>query len=115
MTRIANRDTSSLVSRRVPFKANNIFAQAHTPKHGHTTLYVVYSYGEHFPLFVAETDGAGNTVWYENTDRYSVTTSKHKSQARPHYVTFTPMCTGAMQVLAREGTAGLAVYGPDTQ
>ena len=41
-------------------------------------LYVVYSYGEHWPLYIY--DGA---QWLENSDRTSVTTSKHRSQARP--------------------------------
>lgn len=47
-------------------------------------LYVVYSYGEHWPLFIY--DGA---QWLENSDRASMTTSKHRSQARPVHVTTT--------------------------
>jgi hypothetical protein len=40
--------------------------------------YIVYSYGEHWPLFIW--DGA---QWYENEDKYSPTTSKHRSQTHP--------------------------------
>jgi hypothetical protein len=40
--------------------------------------YVVYSYGEHWPLFVYE-DGK----WYENADKYSRSTTKHHGQLHP--------------------------------
>lgn len=46
--------------------------------------YVVYSYGEHWPLFVWD---AATTRWLENEDRLSQTTSKHRSQAHPHVPT----------------------------
>lgn len=42
-------------------------------------MYVVYSYGEHFPLFIF-VEGQG---WFENGDSYSRTTSKHNSHAHP--------------------------------
>ncbi len=41
-------------------------------------LYVVYSYGDHWPLFAH--DGFD---WYENDERYSPTTSKHRSHTHP--------------------------------
>lgn len=42
-------------------------------------LYVVYSYGKHWPLF-ANWKG----VWFANKDKHSRTTSKHYGQAHPH-------------------------------
>lgn len=42
-------------------------------------LYVVYSYGRHWPLF-ANWKG----VWFANKDKASRTTSKHYGQAHPH-------------------------------
>ena len=42
-------------------------------------LYVVYSYGSHWPLY-ANWKG----VWFANKDKASRTTSKHYSQAHPH-------------------------------
>jgi hypothetical protein len=42
-------------------------------------LYAVYSYGDHWPLFIH--DGFD---WYENEDKYSPTTSKHRTQTHPH-------------------------------
>ena len=41
-------------------------------------VYVVYSYGRHWPLYVN-----WKGVWFSNKDKYSVTTSKHASQANP--------------------------------
>jgi hypothetical protein len=42
-------------------------------------LYVVYSYGRHWPLW-ANWRG----LWFGNTDKYGPTTSKHYSQTHPH-------------------------------
>lgn len=56
-----------------PFKANNLFGEIRG------SLYVVYSYGYHWPLFVRSACG----VWYENANKYSVSTSKHRSQVHP--------------------------------
>jgi len=44
-------------------------------------MYVVYSYGTHWPLFVFDTV---DRVWYENSDKYSTSTSKQRGQAHPH-------------------------------
>lgn len=69
---MSNRDAKSYVNSMKTFKANNLFAEYD----GQT--YVVYSYGRHHPLY-AYKDG----TWYENDDRVSVTTSKHRNQSRP--------------------------------
>jgi hypothetical protein len=108
--RIANQAARGMVKTRRPFEGSHLFAREHVPEHQHTVLYVVYSYGEHFPLFVAETDDQNRTVWYENADRYSVTTSKHRTQTHPHFDCI-PMTTQAMRRLARDGIAGLAAKG----
>lgn len=112
--RTSNTKCRALVQQRTPFVANNLFATA-LPANPNLNLperYVVYSYGTHFPLFVwqALDVGSGLGIWYENQDRYSVSTSKHKSQAHPHYPT-TPMTTGAMIRIVEDGIAGLAVLG----
>lgn len=46
-------------------------------------VYTVYSYGSHFPMYVYE---KSSKHWFANSDKYSRTTSKHQSQARPEYV-----------------------------
>jgi len=70
--KIANNRSGSYVRDRKAFKANNLFAVNKGNK------YIVYSYGLHFPLFMYS-----NGIWYENQDKYSVTTSKQKTQSHP--------------------------------
>lgn len=73
--RVAGWKARPYVQARLPFRNHNnqLFARWETP-----LLYVVYSYGDHWPLFLW--DGFD---WYENTDKYSITTSKHRSQTNP--------------------------------
>ena len=78
--KIANRDARHYVAGCKEFKGNNLFGEMRGQ------LYVVYSYGYHWPLFVCSACG----VWYENASKYSVSTSKHKSQSNP-LVTTIPM------------------------
>ena len=70
--RTSNAKARSLVQALTPFKGNNTFAEYING------IYVVFSYGHHFPLFV----NVGGT-WYANDDRFSVSPSKHKSQLHP--------------------------------
>ena len=75
MRKTSNVKCSELVNEKVEFKANNIFSE-HIKE---DKLYIVYSYGHHFPIYIKY-----KNTWYENSDKYSVTTSKHQSQARPN-------------------------------
>lgn len=68
----ANFKARQHVQDRQPFTGNNTFGERVGD------AYAVYSYGYHWPLFV-HVDGK----WYENEGRYSVTTSKHRSQLHP--------------------------------
>lgn len=60
-----------------PFRNTNntLFGRWETP-----WIYVVYSYGAHWPLFVYEKVGG---TWMVNEDKRSTTTSKHKGQVWP--------------------------------
>lgn len=88
--RIANRDARDYVRNRKEFEGSNLFARmviVTNPGNDATgtewtsrMVYVTYSYGHHWPLFVYD-ENAG--VWFENVDYYSRTTSKHRSQAHP--------------------------------
>jgi hypothetical protein len=77
--------------------------------------YVVYSYGSHFPIYVWVRQ---TNRWYANEDRYSVTTTRHQSYARPYSLTDTPptpVSTSFLKSLAIQGFAATAaarvVYG----
>ena len=96
--KVANRNARGYVQRREAFRGNNVFGYwwFDTPR------YVVSSYSHDFPLFIWE---AG--VWYENVDKYSITTSKHKTQTHPLEDTL-PMTWDNMVVLMHHGIAGVA-------
>ena len=125
--RITNREARAYVQECREFKANNINAGVYRPtlkddsgnyistRPCTTFRYVVFSYGAHFPMFIAEwgeDQTPAEAVWYENVDKYSPTTSKHKTQCHP-WVQTTPMDTASMRRILTHGTAGLAVLGPE--
>ena len=67
-----NNSARDLVSSKIPFKGSN----THAEYVGNT--YVVYSYNW-YPIFVFK-DGQ----WFENENRYSISTAKQMSQLRPN-------------------------------
>lgn len=89
MEKIANSKSRDFVQSLRPFKGNNLFAN--TLGNG---VYVVWSYGNHWPLF-ANVGGQ----WYENADRYSLTTSKHHGQAHPHTETIKVPCAELKSII----------------
>jgi len=63
----------------VPFEGNNVFA---TKIDG---VYAIYSYGRHWPLAACDMITG---EWVVNTDKASVTTSKHLTACQiPHHAT----------------------------
>lgn len=68
-----NHDVASLT----PFKDTNKYARNEAAGR----LYVVYSYRDTWPMFVFDRQTG---TWYENEDKYSVTTSKHRTQCVPY-------------------------------
>lgn len=81
MPKIANTNARPLVQRRQEFTGSNLFARYVGE------LYVVYSYGTHWPLWVYDTQ---INRWLENTSKYSQTTSVHKTRTNPYPVD--PIC-----------------------
>ena len=71
MVRISNINGSDFTTDKDEFTGSNTFSEWNEGK------YVVYSYGRHFPMYVYK----GKT-WYENSDKYSVSTSKQQTQLR---------------------------------
>lgn len=118
MERIANKNAREYVENKTPFKGSNMFALWGTTLT--TELYVVYSYGHHFPMFIAEWEKGADpdtALWYENADKFymggtvSRSTERQRSQARPFGIDyqFSRLTTEAMCVMADHGIAGVAV------
>ena len=93
MKRINNSVAGSCVAAKEEFKSNNgtLYAEWRGPD-----KYVVFSYGEHYPMYIWVRDSG----WFENQDPYSVTTSRHKGHCRPTNCT-TSLNTEAMRALAK--------------
>jgi hypothetical protein len=106
--KIANRDARQFVQKQHPFEGNNIYAQFHTVNHpngenGPGMWYAVYSYGDHWPLFIH-----ANDTWFENEEKYSKpTTNKHRTQTHPHCPTVL-LSKAWMLRLAKGGYAAIA-------
>lgn len=71
--RTTNKKAASCVESFTDFKASNL-SGVNTDK-----FYIVYSYGW-YPLFVFCKE---SKQWFENMDKYSVSTSRQTSQSRP--------------------------------
>lgn len=78
LTAIANRDVRGYVNARDNFRTHtdSIFSTTNRL----TGLYVVFSYGQHFPMYAYDPDVK---QWFGNSDKYSRTTSSHQTYARP--------------------------------
>jgi hypothetical protein len=102
MTKVANTKCRSYVTARLPFKGSNLNGEWVKPltalrNETDKQQYVVYSYGQHFPVYVYS-----EGMWFENEDKYSRTTARHLSQARPTDKTIL-LSTRAMIALVVEG------------
>ena len=69
----SNIKADQYTSQQMEFKGSNTFGE------WNNDCYVVYSYGYHFPMYVFK-----GGKWYENSDKYSQTTSKQQTQLRPY-------------------------------
>jgi hypothetical protein len=74
-----NAKSRQFVQNRLPFIANNLKGVVEG------NFYIVYSYGW-YPLFAYYSD---TNTWFENSERYSVSTSKQRGQCHPQTDTLT--------------------------
>jgi len=120
MKQISNKDARNAVKAMREFKGSNTFAELRSP-HGDTLTYryIVFSYGYHFPLFIAEWMDGGQVCWYENCDRpiflaNRQTTAKHRAQLHPHEPT-TQFFTEQMKDIAMVGISGMILKNLTTR
>tara|TARA_R110000782_G_scaffold184114_1_gene274334 strand:- start:73 stop:477 length:405 start_codon:yes stop_codon:yes gene_type:complete len=94
--RVANKDARKSVNNLDRFTGSNIFAvddvffpsdedtkSVLTDQHGYSgyeNLYIVYSYGYHFPMYIYDRQAG---IWIGSKDSYSSSTTRHQSQCRP--------------------------------
>lgn len=86
--RVANKDARVYVINKRPFKGSNTFGvlvnYINARDRSEIAMYIVYSYGYHWPLFVYDFNVR---QWFSNCDKYSASTSKHHTQLSPHEAT----------------------------
>lgn len=73
-----NRKSGIEVNNFIEFKASNLSAKWQCPK-----KYIVYSYGWYAIYFY----DAVKEIWYENKERYSSSTARQMTYARPEHET----------------------------
>lgn len=108
---VANKDAWSEVVKKEAFVGSNMWGEWIT-RGGHwandevvgevSELYVVYSYGTHFPMYIYDKQMG---QWLGNKDKYSQSTTRHQSQTRPSNVEVW-LDTDDMKLAVRNG--GLA-------
>ena len=77
IVKTANSRARGFVQTLTEFEASNTYGVWYADSY-ENARYVVYSYGTHWPMFIFDGE-----KWYENGDRASKTTSKHKNQLHP--------------------------------
>jgi hypothetical protein len=102
LPRVANTKCRPYVEKREPFRGSNLYGIYSLVDADHE-VYTVYSYDTHHPLYIY-TEG----MWFENEDKYSPSTSKHLTQARPMGVRPILLSTRWMQRLANNGYQSIA-------
>jgi hypothetical protein len=73
MKHIANKNARRHVVDLTEFKGSNLYSKRHSKD-----TYVVYSYGEHFPLWACI-----NGQWYGNQSKTTRTTTKQRNLSMP--------------------------------
>ena len=113
MSRVKNAtfaDIRKHVQDKVEFDSTtgNLFSCIYSYANRSNKRYVVFSYGGHWPLFVYDFN---TDRWFENDDRYSNTTSKHRRYAHPLPPEgTTKLSLDEMRVLSDYGLKALAQW-----
>jgi hypothetical protein len=104
--KVPNKLAREFVQKQHPFDGSNMYGQFHTNQTTHPeqpeSWYAVYSYGGHWPLFVY-----ANDTWFENEEKNSSSTNRHRSQAHPQCPTVL-LSHRNILVVARGGYTDLA-------
>lgn len=88
--RVSNNKARDYVNGFKEFRGSNTFAEWRfngsvddQGNHEQRKVYVVYSYGSHFPMYIYD---KVQDKWLGNKDKYSSSTTRHQSLLRPSSV-----------------------------
>jgi hypothetical protein len=97
----SNKLADKYVTNREPFKGSNTWGEwIFNPNQG-DGLYVVFSYGYHFPMYIWD-ELLG--LWFANEDKYSRSTTRQQSQLRPNTPIIHYLKTNEMKDLISAGS-----------
>jgi hypothetical protein len=83
MKRVANNKAYEYIEKLEEFQGSNMQGRwlgIGNVRAEKDKLYVVYSYGSHFPMYIYD---AKEQKWLGNSDKYSRSTTRQQQQARP--------------------------------
>lgn len=95
-----NREAHRHVTARALFKGTNLYSA----NIGY--LYAVFSYSQTYPLYVY-----AKGVWYENSDKSTQTTERHRRDARPDGVSTVPRTTVELRTMLHEAIQPASAVG----
>ena len=105
--RTSNSKARDYVNNLEAFIGSNIYSNWFSWDEGMTKLYAIFSYGEHFPMYIYDDN---EDVWVGNQDKYSRSTTRHQSQARPSGGVDVWLSTSEMKgLIAEGGLVGLTI------
>ena len=106
MATTSNKNAYSQVMAKEKFTASNMFAEWITCWNDdvRNELYVVYSYGRHFPMWIWDKNVG---QWIGNKEKYSRSTSRQQSQTKPANVnTYLDEAHEMNKLIGRGGLVG---------
>jgi hypothetical protein len=106
MVRVSNNKARDYVNGFKEFQGSNMFGKW-LSKAEDNQVYVVYSYGSHFPMYIYDDK---EQKWVGNKDKYSCSTTRHQSQGKPSGVEIMWLNTNEMQeVINNYGIVGYLI------
>lgn len=100
MSRISNREVRAKVDGLEEFVTNNKTLYAYWRGTDANRRYCVFSYRDSWPIFIYVPQ---LFTWFENESKFSSTTSRHMTHARPSGVTTTKLPVGRIGSIAWNG------------
>ena len=99
--RTANRRCKEFVEQKKPFKGSNMYGGWEFPRNEDASpMYVVYSWGTHFPMYLYEPT---ENEWFKNTDGTSHSSCQHRWDARLANTNYIPIDTETIKGIIEYG------------
>ena len=103
--RVSNNKARNMVENLEEFQGSNMFGRW-LSRAEDNQVYVVYSYGHHFPMYIYDDK---ERKWVGNKDKYSRSTTRHQSQGRPSEVDMWLNTDEMQEVINNYGIVGYMI------